>query len=367
MKSINLPEVPQSDVRGDFLEYPMTPPMADGSSVKIADGLLWLRMPMPMALNHINIYLLEDDDGWFILDTGLNTEETRKLWLTVAELHCNTKAIKGVICTHFHYDHSSLSSWLMDMFNVPLYMTHGEFYTLKSMSSGIAKLGNDNQLDFYHRSGTPRALVDDMLECCRKDPFMKYSPPSFIRLREGEVLTIGKRRWKIIIGEGHSPEHACLYCDEDQLLLAGDQLLPQISSNILVTELEPQGQPLKNWLRSLEQLKLLKPETLVLPAHGPVFKQMHLRAQQLIDHHIDTLDSLREFSLQVIEFNTYQAMKYLFKRSLSPIETMMALGESLAHLNWLEANGDLVCHHDNDSGINTYVPTPKTKKDRIKL
>jgi glyoxylase-like metal-dependent hydrolase (beta-lactamase superfamily II) len=372
MKSMNLPEdtkieETQSCVRDDFLEYPMTPPMTDGSVVDIANGLLWLRMPMPMALDHINLYLLEDDDGWFIIDTGLNTEDTRKLWLTVVERHCNKKPIKGVICTHFHYDHSSLSSWLMDTFNVPLYMTHGEFYTLKSMSSGIATLGNDNQLDFYHRSGTPRALVDDMLERCRKDPFIKYSPPSFIRLREGDVLTIGKRRWRIIIGEGHSPEHACLYCEEDKLLLAGDQLLPQISSNILVTELEPQGQPLKNWLRSLEQIKSLKPETLVLPAHGPVFRQMHLRAQQLIEHHLEQLDILRAFSLKETEFNAYQAMKCLFKRSLSPIETMMALGESLAHLNWLEANGDLLCHRDNDSGINTYVPTSKIKENRIKL
>ena len=367
MKSMNLPEAQQSNVRDDFLEYPMAPPKADGSVVKIAEGILWLRMPMPMALDHINIYLLEDHDGWFILDTGLNTEETRKLWLSVAEIHCNRKPIKGVICTHFHYDHSSLSSWLMDTFNVPLYMTHGEFYTLKSMSSGIATLGNENQLDFYHRNGISRELVDDILDRCRKDPFIKYSLPSFIRLRDAEVLTIGNRHWKIIIGEGHSPEHACLYCDEEQLLIAGDQLLPQISSNILVTELEPQAQPLKNWLRSLEQLKLLKPETLVLPAHGPVFRKMHLRAQQLIDHHLDTLGSLREFSLQEKEFTTYQAMKYLFNRSLSPIETMMALGESLAHLNWLEANGDLECKRDNDSGINTYTLTLKQKEDRKKL
>ncbi|MDG1731416.1 MAG: MBL fold metallo-hydrolase [Thalassotalea sp.] len=366
MKSINLPEESPGYVRDNFLEYPMTPPMPDGSVVEIADGLLWLRMPMPMALDHINLYLVEDDDGWFIIDTGLNTAKTRELWPTVVERHCNGKPIKGVICTHFHYDHSSLSSWLMQTFNVPLYMTYGEFYTLKSMSSGIANLGSEQQLDFYHRTGIPRDQVDVIFDKCRKDPFIKYSPPSFIRIREGEVLTIGRRRWQIIIGEGHSPEHACLYCEEDRLLLAGDQLLPEISSNILVSEMEPQAQPLTNWFHSLEKLKSLHVETLVLPAHGPVFRQMHLRVQQLIEHHVDTLDSIREFTLQETEFNAYQAMKFMFKRSLSPIETMMALGETLAHLNWLESNGDLMCQRSNDSGINTYLSTTITKKGRIK-
>ena len=362
MKPVNLPAETHSYVRDDFLEYPMTPPFTDGSVVNIAEGLLWLRMPMPMALDHINLYLVEDDDGWFIIDTGLNTAKTRELWPLVVERHCNGKPIKGVICTHFHYDHSSLSSWLMQTFNVPLYMTHGEFYILKSMSSGIANLGSEHQLDFYHRTGITRDQVDAIFDSCRSDPFIKYSPPSFIRIRESDLLTIGKRRWKIIIGEGHSPEHACLYCEEDQLLLAGDQLLPQISSNILVSELEPQAQPLTNWLNSLEKLKSLHPKTLVMPAHGPVFRQMHLRVQQLIDHHADTLDSIREFTLQETEFNTYQVMKFMFKRPLSPIETMMALGEALAHLNWLESNNELVCQRDNKSGINTYLSKSIKKK-----
>jgi len=366
MKSMNLPERPQRQVRHDSLEYPMEPPMADGSVVEIAAGLLWIRMPMGMALNHINVYLLEDDDGWFILDTGLNTAQTRQLWLTVVERHCNNKAIKGVICTHFHYHHSGLATWLMKTFDIPLYMTHGEFFVLKSISSSVATLGDEHQLDFYHRTGTPRTEVDAMIDGCRKDPFIKHCPPSFNRIRAGDVFTIGKRRWQILIGEGHSPEHACLYCEEDKILLAGDQLLPNISSNILVTELEPQAQPLKNWLRSLEQLQTLNPKTLVLPAHGPVFRNLHLRAQQLIAHHLKQLDILRKFAQQKTSFTVYQAMKHLFQRSLSPVEAMMALGESLAHLNWLESNGELSCQRENDSGINTYLSTPIAKENRSK-
>lgn len=362
MKSMNLTDRPSSQIRHDFLEYPMAPPLADGSMVEVADGLLWLRMPMPMSLDHINVYLLEDDDGWFILDTGLHTEETRELWLKIVAQHCNNKAIKGVICTHFHYDHSGLASWLMQTFNVPLYMTHGEFFTLKSFSGAFENLGNDHQLDFYHRAGMPKNEVMRVIDACRKDPFVQYCPPAYSRIREGDVFTIGQRRWKIVIGEGHSPEHACLYCEEDKIILAGDQLLPHISSNILVNEFEPQGQQLANWFRSLERIQTLDPQTLVLPAHGPIFRQMHLRAQQLVDHHVETLDKLRKFVSEKAEFTAYQAMKCLFNRKLSAFDSMMALGETLAHLNWLEANNEFLCQRDNDSGIYTYLALAKTNK-----
>lgn len=368
MKSMVLPDTPQDHQQHGLLEYPMTPPQADGSVVEIADGLLWLRMPMPMALDHINVYLLQDDDGWYILDTGLNTEKTRQLWLIVIAKHCKNKAIKGIICTHFHYDHSGLATWLMQTFNVPLYMTYGEFYMLKTISRSVTTLGDEHQLAFYHATGTPRIEVDAMIDACRKDPFIKHSPPSFTRLRGGDVLTIGQRRWQIVIGAGHSPEHACLYCAEDKILISGDQLLPHISSNILVTEMEPQGQPLKYWLHSLEQLQTLDPNTLVLPAHGPVFRGIYLRTEQLLQHHVEQLDILRKFALQGKAFSAYQAMKLLFnKRVLSPIENMMALGETLAHLNWLEDHGDLLCQRINDSGINTYLSTLTVKEDRSTL
>lgn len=354
----------EHDLRGG-LDYPLEPPKADGSVVEVASGLLWLRMPMPMALDHINVYLIEDFDGWYILDTGLKTEKVRQLWLTVSKRHCKGKPIKGIICTHFHYDHSGTSSWLMHTFNAPLYMTYGEFYTLKTMSESVDNLGNDNQLAFYHRAGAPIHEVDAMLEGCRKDPFIKHCPPSFTRLRENDILKIGKRQWKIVIGEGHSPEHACLYCEQDKLLLSGDQLLPEISSNIMVSDLEPNAQPLKTWFKSLEKLQELHPETLVLPAHGPIFRKIHLRSQQIINHHLQTLDKLRELAKRGTEFTAYEATKYLFQRKLSPIEGMMALGETLAHLNWLEENSDLIGLRNNDSGITTYLSSSIAIKDRI--
>lgn len=346
------------------LNYPYTPPETDGTVVELADGLLWLRMPMPMALDHINVYLLEDNDGWFIVDTGLNTKKVRQLWLQVIEEYGKGKPVKGVICTHFHYDHSGLSSWLTETFNVPLYMTHGEFYILKAFSSNLDSLGGAHQLRFYQSTGMPSDLMEQMIKDCRKDPFIEHSPESFTRIRENDILTIGRRQWRIIIGEGHSPEHACLYCDDENILLAGDQVLPKISSNVLITELEPQGQQLKYWLNSLDKLETLDANTLVLPAHGPVFTGLHTRTQQLRKHHIEQLEQLKVLAKQTENFTVYQAMHCLFKRTLSPVESMMAIGETLAHLNWLEHNGDILCQRHNASGINTYLSSPLADNDR---
>ncbi|GAC14000.1 MBL fold metallo-hydrolase [Aliiglaciecola lipolytica] len=349
------------------LEYPLNAPNADGSVVEVAEGVLWLRMPLPMALDHINLYLLEDNDGWYIVDTGLDTKETRHLWEHVTQTHCKGKPIKGVICTHFHYDHSNLSSWLTERFNVPLFMTHGEFYTLKANSSGLANLGNEHQLAFYQRSGVPQETIENIFEACRRDPFIKHSPPSFNRLRSGDILTINSRQWSIIIGEGHSPEHACLYCEEDKLLIAGDQLLPHISSNILINDMEPNGQQLKYWLRSLKNLQCLRADILVLPAHGPIFTEIHARAQQLIEHHLDTLNTLRDYATSRDSFTAFEATNHLFDRELSPINRMMALGETLAHINWLMGKGYLIANTDLVSGINIYKHSDAQNKNRIKL
>lgn len=366
MKSNLAGKVRTDKERNSALDYPLMAPKANGTAVQITEGILWIRMPMPMALDHINLYLLEDDDGWFIIDTGLHTNKTKELWLVVAENHCQIKPIKGLICTHFHYDHSSLAQWLMDTFNIPLFMTYGEFYTLATHSRALDTLGNSHQRQFYQHAGVPLDTVEKIFEACKKDPFMEHRPSKFNRLRHDDVLTIGKRRWRIVIGEGHSPEHACLYCEEDKLLLAGDQLLPHISSNILVSEIEPMGQPLKNWLRSLKQIQSLDANTLVMPAHGPIFTQMHVRAQQLIDHHFDTLATLQDFARHHSQFNAYEAMQHLFNRKLSPIDTLMALGETLAHLNWLEANDDLQCQRQVNEGVDMYCSTQSLKLDRKK-
>lgn len=335
------------------LEYPFPAPATDGRVVEVAPGVLWARMPMPMSLNHINVYLLSDNDGWFLVDTGLNTQATRDLWQQIAAQYFEGLPVKGIICTHFHYDHAGLGRWLMDHFDAPLYMTHGEYFTLRALASGRAEIGSDRQHQFYRRAGMPEELIEPMFAACRNDPYMEHYPPNFNRLRQDDRLQIGGRSWRIVIGEGHSPEHACLYCEQDSLLIAGDQLLPEISSNVLVTDIEPEADPLSLWMNSLDRLAQLKADVLVMPSHGPVFKNLHNRVEQLQQHHRCQLDDVLEKAAENDDFTAYQALKWMFDRRLSAIELMLAQGEALAHLSWLLRQGKLD-RETMDTGVDRY-------------
>ncbi|MCP8689976.1 MBL fold metallo-hydrolase [Marinobacterium sedimentorum] len=337
----------------DALEYPFDVPREAGAVTLVAPGVYWARMPMPMALDHINVYLLDDGDGWYLVDTGLNTDVSKACWRQLAEQQFPGQPLKGVICTHFHYDHAGLASWLMREFDAPLYMTHGEYFTMRALASSNAVVKEESQRAFFARAGMPLEQFQRMSRAHRKDPFVPDFPPSFIRLREGCRLRIGGREWQVVIGEGHSPEHACLYAPDEAILLAGDQVLPGISSNVMVSDVEPEANPLDNWLLSLQKLLTLCPDTLVLPAHGPVFRGLHIRVRQLEAHHGRQLDLLLERAEQGEAFTAYQAMGWLFQRELKSFELILGLGETLAHLSYLCQSGRMSRVTDT-GGLDSY-------------
>lgn len=323
------------------LDYPFTPPATDGSVVEIAPGILWARMPMPMALDHINIYLLRGDEGWTLIDTGLNTDTTRERWEHIAATHLQGLPIVRLVCTHMHYDHAGLASWLCQRFHIPLYMTHGEYFMMRALSEPMPDPLPPAQVEFYLRSGMPQERVDRMWKAMRKDPFLPPQPHSFMRLRGGDEIELGGRTWRVVIGEGHSPEHACLYCEQDEIFIAGDQLLPRISSNVLVTGIEPEANPLQLWLESLTRLETLAPNTLVLPSHERVFRGLHARTQELREHHQHQFVLLRAYLTENASCTAFEAMLCLFPRLRGPVDDMLALGETVAHLSWLRYAGVL--------------------------
>lgn len=321
------------------LDYPFEPPPPDGSTVELAPGIRWLRMPMPMALDHINVYLLREEDGWTLVDTGLNTGQARALWEHIASERLDGLPPKRLICTHFHYDHAGLAAWLCERFGVPLHMTHGEYYMMRTLSVPMPDPLPEAQTLFYRRSGLPAERMERMLAALRRDPFLPPQPQSFVRMREGDELRIGARRWRVVIGEGHSPEHACLYSEADRILIAGDQLLPRISSNVLVTAIEPEANPLQLWLGSLDRLDRLAPDTLVLPSHQGVFRGLHERVQELRRHHEQQFEALRDLMARQGPCTAFEAMQELFPRLRHAADDMLALGEAIAHLSWLRHAG----------------------------
>jgi glyoxylase-like metal-dependent hydrolase (beta-lactamase superfamily II) len=313
-----------------------------GELREIAPGVHWLRMPLPMALDHINLYLLEDHDGWWIIDTGIAIDPTQALWEQVFEQHLQGKPIKAVVATHYHPDHTGMAGWLCEKWQVPFYMTQVEYLSALSFSRMAPEHFSWTSQEFLQRAG----YNPQQIEASRKNfggfgPYIKPIPMAYRRLEDGAALTINGHRWRIVVGRGHSPEHACLYCGALNILISGDQVIPRITSNISVMGGEPEANPLKQWFYSHEQfLEQLPSDALVLPAHNAPFHGLHVRLRALIEHHEDHLLALEEACLSGSP-TAMDLLPVLFKRELDDTQVGLALGECVAHLNFLHQRGQL--------------------------
>ncbi len=253
----------------------------------VAEGVWWVRMPMPMALDHINLWLLEDGDGWTVVDTGLASEDSRTIWEGLFGDFMGGKPILRVICTHMHPDHIGLAGWLCEQFDCPLWMTREEYVMCQLMASYTGRDAPKAGVDFYRGAG----YDDHQLNQYRQrfgtfGAMMAPMPHCFRRMVDRETITIGDRYWQVIVGSGHSPEHACLYCPALKILIAGDQVLPRITPNVSVFPTEPEGNPLAEWMDSNARLlNILPNDLLVLPAHQNPFHGLHIRINQSIDSH----------------------------------------------------------------------------------
>lgn len=337
-----------------LLNFIMDEAPAPGSVTEIADGIYWLRFALPMSgLNHINLWALKDKDGWMIVDTGIANKDSKDIWEThFAEL-MGGRPINRVLCTHLHPDHTGLAGWLCRKFDAPLLMTRGEYFLCRLLAADTGQPAPREGIKFYRKAG----FTDEQIELykIRFGGFGKAISPlphSYDRLTDGEMGLINGKEWRIIIGSGHSPEHACLYSPELNICMTGDQLLPNISSNVSVWPTEPEGNPLEEWISSCHKLKRELPEdVLVCPAHGIPFRGAHKRLDKLILHHERALERLLEACRE--EKLATEVYSALFRRQINDSNRIMAVGESIAHLNCLKGRG-LIRRRLNDAGQFTY-------------
>jgi glyoxylase-like metal-dependent hydrolase (beta-lactamase superfamily II) len=311
-----------------------------GTAVTVAPGILWVRMPLPFALDHINIWLLEDDAGWTIVDTGIGSNRTREYWERIFAEALGAKPVIRVIATHFHPDHVGLASWLVERWGAEFCSSLTEWLFGRALSQEDPESMVRTALAFYRRAGLDEASLAVMAE--RGNAYARgvaAFPPVLRRLRAGDKLPIGGTEWQVIIGGGHTPEHVCLYSAGSGILIAGDQVLPRISPNISVWPSEPDADPLQDFLASLDQLRAVPDDTLVLPSHDTPFLGLHDRLDELTAHH---QERLRE-TLDACETprSVAEVTRIMFRRPLDPHQLIFAVGEALAHLNHLLYRGHL--------------------------
>ncbi len=321
--------------------------------LEVAGGVYWIRMPLPMSLNHINLWALEDGDGWTLVDTGMNTAEITSAWEVLLSGHLDTGPVKRIICTHMHPDHIGMAGWLTRRFQAPLWMTRLEYVTCRMLVADTGREAPQAGLNFYRAAGWNAQELERYK--ARFGEFGKavYAlPDSFHRVSANDRLVIGRHEWKAVIGTGHSPEHLCLYCPELKLLISGDQVLPKITSNVSVFPVEPDADPLSDWLGSLNSLtRQIPDDVLVLPSHNDPFHGLHARTEQLIRGHESALtllaEALREPRIARDVFGL------LFRRPVPDSMLQFATGESVAHLNCLMRRG-LITRRIDESGIAWY-------------
>jgi len=321
------------------LSYPFPAGPKIGDGLEIAPGVVWMRMPLGGSLAYINVWGIRDDDGWTLVDTGMQGPQTTEAWRKAFAGPLKGEPIVRVIVTHMHPDHIGMAGWITRKFRCKLWITRLEYLMCRVMAADTGREAPTEGLDFYRAAGWNQDALDTY--ATRFGGFGKALhalPDAYRRVVDREVLTIGGREWIVVTGAGHSPEHACLWCPELKLFISGDQVLPKITSNVSVFPTEPEGDPLDDWLTSLAKIRDLVPDdVLVLPAHNDPFHGLHARVTELIGFHERGLTRLERLIRE--PKRAVDVFHVLFKRQISQQVLSMATGESLAHLNCLIRRG----------------------------
>jgi len=324
------------------LVYPVEEPPAPGAVIEMAPGILWARIPLPFRLDHINVYLIDDGAGWAVLDTGIGNESTRALWEAMAGGVLAGRAFTRLIVTHHHPDHIGLAGWLCERFGLPLLTSETSYLLCQNVSLSPGALDAKPYRDFYLRHGLDAGSTQRV--ATQGHAYLKMVsglPPTFERLVAGDTLRIGGRSFDVLTGNGHAPEQVMLYCAADNLFLAADQVLAKITPNISVWAVNPKGDPLGRYIRSLAEIKQRIPvDALVLPGHQLPFRGLHARTDELIAHHekrcLLIADACREAPRSAAEL-----VPVLFTRQLDPHQMSFAFSETLAHVNYMLGRGEL--------------------------
>ncbi len=354
---VQTPKRDQTPLSG--LNYPLQEQLPElGSALELAPGVFWLRMGLPFALNHINLWLLRDrlphpsqpdvwQEGWTAVDCGVDNPATRRAWEQIEQNVLQGLPILRVLATHMHPDHMGLAHWLCERWQAPLWMSTSEYQSALLACHGLSNFGGDPTVRFFNAHGWKKA--EDLAVVKSRMGYypsmVPKVPAAYVRLMSGMQIRIGERLWQCISGYGHSPEHMALLDDTQQLMISGDMLLPSISTNVSVYAMEPDGNPLQHFLDSLDKMQQLPDSTLVMPSHGRPFQGAAARIAQLRSHHVERLEEL-VIACSTQALCAHDVLPLIFKRALDVHQTTFAMGEAVAHLNLLWLSGRLSREQD---------------------
>jgi glyoxylase-like metal-dependent hydrolase (beta-lactamase superfamily II) len=323
----------------DDLKFTVQRPPAYGELTDVLPGLFWVRLPVPLTLNHVNCWLLDNGSGWTLVDCGMNTDEIFEIWDKLWRGLLRSRPLQNLTLTHAHIDHFGFAGYLVKeskcVVRLPLAEWLNGWLMWHEREEGL----NEQLVSFMKCNGASDDDAAAIGGAQRKQKYLGLRPPrEFTRIRDGDAVTMGQREWRVITTGGHSPEHASFYCEKDRILIAGDQILSHITPSVIVPLAQPDANPMKDYLDSLARFASLPPDTLVLPSHGVPFRALHTRLAQLREHHQARLDDVT--SIVTGNTSAFAIAQDVFPRVLYD-NPRQAFGESLAHLNMLASMGRL--------------------------
>ena len=331
-----------ADPAGAAMSFPFPDPPDFGEAIEVRPNILWLRLPLPFQLDHVNIYLIEDREGWVMVDTGISTDHSRQVWDAYFQGPLRGLRIAKVLVTHFHPDHIGLAGWHCERFQAPLLTSLSSYMSCRVISLDPRAFESPRNRQFYYSHGMDEEAAG--IVSTQGHQYLRQVhplPDAFLRLVTGDALTLGDKTFRVVTGDGHAAEQVMLYCEADKLLFAADQVLERISPNVSVWAGEPDGDPLGHYLRGLRLLASETPDdVLVLPGHMRPFSGLRGRAQDLIAHHESRCDLILEACARA-ECSVADLAPLLFRRALDPHQMGFAFGETLAHANRLVRRGEL--------------------------
>jgi glyoxylase-like metal-dependent hydrolase (beta-lactamase superfamily II) len=337
----------------DDLKFTVQRPPAYGELTDVLPGLFWVRLPVPLTLNHVNCWLLDNGPGWTLVDCGMNTDEIFEIWDRLWRGLLRSRPLQNLILTHAHIDHFGFAGYLVKESKCVVRLPLAEWLSGWLMWHEREEGLNEQFVSFVKCNGASDEDAAAIVGAQRKQKYLGLRPPrEFARIRDGDTITMGQREWRVITAGGHSPEHASFYCEKDRILIAGDQILSHIVPSLIVPLTQPDANPMKEYLDSLDRFESLPSDTLVLPSHGVPFRALHTRLAQLREHHQMRLDDV--VSTVTGTTSAFTIAQDVFPRVLYD-NPRQAFGESLAHLNMLASMGKLT-RDVSATGAITFAP-----------
>lgn len=324
-----------------MIRHPFEAPPAPGEAIEVAPGVLWMRLPLPMALDHVNVYALDEGDGWTLIDSGMSSRRTKAEWATLMAGPLAGRPIRRMIATHHHPDHIGLAGWFQTDHGAELWTSRTAWLFARMLTLDDQDRPTPQALAFWRRAGMRADLLEKR---AGERPFnfadvVAPMPLGFTRLAEGDVGRIGGRDWDVAMGDGHAPEHVTLWSRDGDLVIGGDQLLPGISPNLGVYPTEPGADPVGEWLAATERLApRATHDQLVLPGHKLPFTGLPFRLRQMTENHRAGLDRLASALAETPRTAT-GCFDLLYRRTIGDGEYGLALVEAVAHLNRLAREG----------------------------